>query len=83
MGAGDKGMAHQGILTAHRLGKYRVQGIPASVVVAIAGGAVEMIFRHIVFNKGRKDLQLIVFTDFLNPPEGFPAHFLRLFCLFL
>ena len=66
MGAGDKGMAHQGILTTHGLGKYRVQGNPVPGRRSHSQWCRGDDIQTHCFDKGRKDLQLIVFSNLIN-----------------
>jgi hypothetical protein len=56
VGAVHEGEADHGVLGAEDVGVDLTQGLPAQVVIAIAGGALKMGLGDLVLLKGRQDL---------------------------
>ena len=70
MGPGDQLGAHQGVLAVKGSGVYLFQGIPAQIVIAVAGGACKMDIADPGLLHGFNDLQLIILrhpVDLLKP----------------
>ena len=70
MGTADKVVTHQRILRAQRRGIHLIQGVPAPVAVAIAGGGNKVAFADAGFNKGGQHFLLVIVLHFLNPGHG-------------
>ena len=59
MGPGDQLGAHQGVLAVKGSGVYLFQGIPAQIVIAVAGCARKVALGHTVVRKGAHDPELV------------------------
>ena len=69
MGAVDELQAHQGVLSAEDVGVDLIQGVPAQIVVAVAGGAGEVGLRHPVFLEGRQHLAGVLLRNGVDAAE--------------
>ena len=69
MGAVDELHPHQGVLRAENIGVNLIQGVPAQVVIAVAGGAGEVGLRHPVLLEGGEHLLRILLRHRVNAGE--------------
>ena len=69
MGAVDELHPHQGVLGAKDVGVDPVQGVPAQVVVAVAGGAGKVGLRHPVLLEGGEHLAGVLLRDGVDAGE--------------
>ena len=69
MGAVDELHPHQGVLGAENVGVDLIQGVPAQIVVAVAGGAGEVGLRHPVFLEGRQHLAGVLLRNGVDAAE--------------
>ena len=69
MSAGNKAVPHQSVLAAKGGGVHFIQGFPASVTVAVTGGADKVSFANPAVPEGFQNLLFVVALNLFDPAK--------------